>query len=49
MPERLAALIRDNQPCVVLTGAGVSTEGGLPVSIQRGVACAARQPYSAGR
>jgi NAD-dependent deacetylase len=27
---RLAALIRDNQPCVVLTGAGVSTESGVP-------------------
>jgi len=30
VPERLAALIRDNQPCVVLTGAGVSTESGIP-------------------
>lgn len=28
--ERLAALIRENQPCVVLTGAGVSTESGIP-------------------
>lgn len=27
---RLAALIRENQPCVVLTGAGVSTESGIP-------------------
>ena len=27
---RLAALIRANQPCVVLTGAGVSTESGIP-------------------
>ena len=26
----LAALIRQNQPCVVLTGAGVSTESGIP-------------------
>ena len=26
----LAALIRDRQPCVVLTGAGVSTESGIP-------------------
>jgi NAD-dependent deacetylase len=26
----LADLIRDNQPCVVLTGAGVSTESGIP-------------------
>ncbi len=28
--ERLAALISDHQPCVVLTGAGVSTESGIP-------------------
>jgi NAD-dependent deacetylase len=28
--ERLAALILDHQPCVVLTGAGVSTESGIP-------------------
>src|SRR5438093_5682511 len=27
---RLAALIRESQPCVVLTGAGVSTESGIP-------------------
>jgi NAD-dependent deacetylase len=27
---RLAALIREAQPCVVLTGAGVSTESGIP-------------------
>ena len=27
---RLAALIRDHQPCVALTGAGVSTESGIP-------------------
>ncbi len=27
---RLAQLIRDAQPCVVLTGAGVSTESGIP-------------------
>jgi NAD-dependent deacetylase len=26
----LAQLIRDNQPCVALTGAGVSTESGIP-------------------
>jgi NAD-dependent deacetylase len=30
VPERLAELIRENQPCVVLTGAGVSTESGIP-------------------
>jgi NAD-dependent deacetylase len=28
--ERLAQLLRDEQPCVVLTGAGVSTESGIP-------------------
>ena len=28
--SRLAALIRDSQTCVVLTGAGVSTESGIP-------------------
>jgi NAD-dependent deacetylase len=28
--EALAALVRENQPCVVLTGAGVSTESGIP-------------------
>jgi NAD-dependent deacetylase len=28
--ERLAELIRQRQPCVVLTGAGVSTESGIP-------------------
>jgi NAD-dependent protein deacetylase/lipoamidase len=28
--ERLADLIRSNQPCVVLTGAGISTESGIP-------------------
>jgi NAD-dependent deacetylase len=27
---RLAALVRERQPCVVLTGAGVSTESGIP-------------------
>jgi len=28
--QRLGELIRDNQACVVLTGAGVSTESGIP-------------------
>ncbi len=28
--DRLAALVRKRQPCVVLTGAGISTESGLP-------------------
>jgi len=30
MSERLAELIRDRQPVVVLTGAGISTESGVP-------------------
>ena len=30
MSERLATLIRENQPAVALTGAGVSTESGIP-------------------
>jgi NAD-dependent deacetylase len=28
--ERLAELFRERQPCVVLTGAGISTESGIP-------------------
>ena len=28
--EALAELVRENQPCVALTGAGVSTESGIP-------------------
>jgi NAD-dependent deacetylase len=28
--ERLADLVRTRQPCVVLTGAGISTESGIP-------------------
>jgi NAD-dependent deacetylase len=28
--EQLARLIRDNQPCIALTGAGASTESGIP-------------------
>jgi NAD-dependent deacetylase len=28
--DRLAALIRQRQPCVALTGAGISTESGIP-------------------
>ena len=28
--ERLAGLVRERKPCVVLTGAGVSTESGIP-------------------
>jgi NAD-dependent deacetylase len=28
--QRLAQLVRSSQPCVVLTGAGISTESGIP-------------------
>jgi NAD-dependent protein deacetylase/lipoamidase len=28
--ERLAELVRERQPCLVLTGAGISTESGIP-------------------
>jgi NAD-dependent deacetylase len=28
--DRLAELVRERQPCVVLTGAGISTESGIP-------------------
>jgi NAD-dependent deacetylase len=28
--DRLAQLVRERQPCVVLTGAGISTESGIP-------------------
>jgi NAD-dependent deacetylase len=28
--ERLARLVEESQPCVVLTGAGISTESGIP-------------------
>lgn len=28
--QALAALVRERQPCVVLTGAGISTESGIP-------------------
>ena len=30
MSAELASLVRESQPCVVLTGAGVSTESGIP-------------------
>src|SRR5438477_11165154 len=28
--ERLAELVQERQPCVVLTGAGISTDSGIP-------------------
>ena len=41
----LAELIRDEQPCVVLTGAGVSTESGIPDFRSAGGVWAQYDPY----
>jgi len=41
----LAELIRANQPCVVLTGAGVSTESGIPDFRSAGGVWARFDPY----
>ena len=41
----LAELIRTNQPCVVLTGAGVSTESGIPDFRSAGGIWAQFDPY----
>lgn len=41
----LAELIRTNQPCVVLTGAGVSTESGIPDFRSAGGVWAQYDPY----
>jgi NAD-dependent deacetylase len=41
----LAELIRANQPCVVLTGAGVSTESGIPDFRSAGGIWAQYNPY----
>ena len=41
----LAELIRGNQPCVVLTGAGVSTESGIPDFRSAGGIWAQYDPY----
>lgn len=44
-PERLAELIRTHQPCVALTGAGVSTESGIPDFRSAGGIWARYDPY----
>ena len=41
----LAELIRANQPCVALTGAGVSTESGIPDFRSAGGIWARFDPY----
>jgi len=43
--DQLAALIRENQPCVALTGAGVSTESGIPDFRSAGGIWAQFDPY----
>lgn len=43
--ETLAELIRANQPCVALTGAGVSTESGIPDFRSAGGIWAQFDPY----
>jgi NAD-dependent protein deacetylase/lipoamidase len=47
-PGQLAALIRASQPCVVLTGAGVSTESGIPDFRSRGGMWAEFDPLEYG-
>jgi NAD-dependent deacetylase len=44
----LATLIRENQPCVALTGAGVSTESGIPDFRSPGGLWAQFDPYDYG-
>jgi NAD-dependent deacetylase len=44
----LAELIRANQPCVALTGAGVSTESGIPDFRSAGGIWSAYDPYEVG-
>jgi NAD-dependent deacetylase len=44
----LAELIRANQPCVALTGAGVSTESGIPDFRSAGGIWARFDPYEVG-
>ena len=43
----LAELIRANQPCVALTGAGVSTESGIPDFRSAGGIWSTYNPYEA--
>jgi NAD-dependent deacetylase len=44
----LAELIRANQPCVALTGAGVSTESGIPDFRSAGGVWSTYDPYEVG-
>jgi NAD-dependent deacetylase len=44
----LARLIQDNQPCIALTGAGVSTESGIPDFRSAGGTWSQFDPYEVG-
>jgi NAD-dependent deacetylase len=46
--DRLAELLRERQPCVVLTGAGISTESGIPDFQSAGGIWARYDPYEVG-
>jgi NAD-dependent deacetylase len=46
--ERLVDLLRERQPCVVLTGAGISTESGIPDFRSAGGIWAKYDPYEVG-
>jgi NAD-dependent deacetylase len=46
--DRLAELLRDRQPCVVLTGAGISTESGIPDFRSAGGIWERYDPYEVG-
>ena len=45
---RLAELVCERQPCVVLTGAGISTESGIPDFRSAGGIWAQYDPYEVG-
>lgn len=46
--DRLAELLQERQPCVVLTGAGISTESGIPDFRSEGGIWARYDPFEVG-
>ena len=46
--DRLAELLRERQPCIVLTGAGISTESGIPDFRSAGGIWERYDPYEVG-